>query len=352
MSSTLFYDPVCLQPYDTRTLQQQAMGGTEATVTRVADALEALVVQHNRTESYGRYRVPEKDTGVTRVIVNRDSRALARVRELYPNARTYLWLHDQFKPGSKRARWLASTADLMREMAVTVLCVSDTQRHNVEAALRTMHIADLRTHTVYNPIEDGLAPDASPVDVNKLVFFSSPNKGLKFTLDSFRYLRRCIPEMRLVVGNPGYKIRKSVHIDGVEYLGPQPQARMHAEVRTALCTLFPNFVIPETFGLVFAESNALGTPVLTCDCGAAAEVLGDRSQILPVTVGARVYERLLTHVSPKWREGPAKVAAAMGMFEPYVERIRSWRGGGRPRVAADPRFRLSAVTAQWRELLG
>ena len=352
MSSTLFYDPVCQQPYDTRTLRQQAMGGTEATVTRVADALEALVVQHNRTETYGRYRVPEKDPNVTSVIINRDSRAIRRVRELYPNARIYLWLHDQFKPGSKRAGWLASTADLMRERAVSVVCVSDTQRRNVEAALRTMHIADLRTHTIYNPIDDGLAPDGSAVDANKLVFFSSPNKGLKFTLDAFRYLRHCMPELRLVVGNPGYKIRKSVLIEGVEYLGPQPQPRMHAEVRTALCTFFPNFVIPETFGLVFAESNALGTPVLTCDCGSAAEVLGDRNQILPVTLAERVYERLMSHVSPKWREGPAKVAASMGLFEAYAERIRTWRSGGRPSVGPNPLFRLSAVTAQWRTLLG
>lgn len=352
MSSTLFFDPVCLQPYDTRTLRDQAMGGTEATVTRVADALEALVAQHNRTESYGRYRAPESDPNVTRVIINRDSRAIRRIRELYPNARVYLWLHDQFKPGSKRAGRLASTADLMREMQVSVVCVSDTQRRNVEAALRTMHMAELRTHTIYNPIDDELAPDESAVDTNKLVFFSSPNKGLKFTLDAFRYLRRRMPELRLVVGNPGYKIRKSVLIEGVEYLGPQPQARMHAEVRTALCTFFPNFVIPETFGLVFAESNALGTPVLTCDCGSAAEVLGDRSQILPVTLADRVYERLLSHVSPQWRAGPAKMAASMGLFEAYAERIRTWRGGGRPRVVPDPRFRLSAVAAQWRALLG
>jgi len=352
MSSTLFFDPACLQPYDTRTLRQQAMGGTEATVTRVADALGALVVQHNRTESDGRYRVPEKDTSVTSVIINRDSRAIRRVRELYPNARLYLWLHDQFKPGSKRAGWLASTADLMRELAVSVVCVSDTQRRNVEAVLRAMRIDDLSTRTIYNPIDEGLAPDGSPVDPNKLVFFSSPNKGLKFTLDAFRELRRRIPELRLVVGNPGYKIRKSVLMDGVEYLGPQPQARMHAEVRTALCTFFPNFVIPETFGLVFAESNALGTPVLTCDCGSAAEVLGDRSQLLPVTLADRVYEKLLSHVSPGWRAGPAKVAASLGLFEAYAERIQAWRNGARPRVGPDPRFRLSVITAQWAALLG
>jgi glycosyltransferase involved in cell wall biosynthesis len=351
MSATLFFDPTCLQPYDTRTLREQAMGGTEATVTRVADALGALVVQHNRTETYDRYRPPENMAEITSVVINRDSRALPRVRELYPNARIYLWLHDQLKPGSKRAGWLSSTADLLRELEVTIVCVSDSQRHGVEAALRTLRIDDLRTHTIYNPIDDSLAPDGSAYDVNKLVFFSSPNKGLKFTLDAFREMRRQMPELRLVVGNPGYKIRKSVLVEGVEYLGPQPQARMHTEVRTALCTFFPNFVIPETFGLVFAESNALGTPVLTHDCGAAVEVIGDRAQIFPVTVGARVYESLLTHVSPDWRAGPARVAAALGLFDIYAERIRAWRSGARPSVGPDPRFRLAAVAEQWRALL-
>jgi glycosyltransferase involved in cell wall biosynthesis len=351
MSATLFFDPACQQPYDTRTLREQAMGGTEATVTRVADALDALVAQHNRTENYGRYRAPEKNPSVTSVVINRDSRALPQVRELYPNARVYLWLHDQLKPGSKRAGWLASTASLLRELEVTVVCVSDSQRRDVEAALRTMRDGDLRTHTIYNPIDDALAPDGSPVDVNKLVFFSSPNKGLKFTLDAFRALRRRMPDLRLVVGNPGYKVRKSVLIDGVEYLGPQPQSRMLTEVRTALCTFFPNFVIPETFGLVFAESNAVGTPVLTHDCGAAVEVLGDRSQILPVTVADRAYEVLLSHVSPGWRAGPARVAASLGMFDVYAERIAAWRGGGRPRVGPDPRFRLAAVADQWRAFL-
>jgi glycosyltransferase involved in cell wall biosynthesis len=350
--SVLFFDPSCLEPYDTGTLRRQALGGTEATVIRVADALGALVAQHNRTETSGRYRTPEKNPDVTHVIVTRDSRALPRVREIYPNARILLWLHDQLKPGSKRAGWLASTADLMRELAVTVVCVSDSQRRGVEAALRTLRMENLRTHTVYNPIDDALEPDGSPIDRNKLIFFSSPNKGLKFTLDAFRALRRRIPELRLVVGNPGYKVRKSVLIEGVEYLGPQPQPRIHAEVRTALCTFFPNFVIPETFGLVFAESNALGTPVLTCDRGSALEVLGDRSQVLPVTLAARVYEKLLTHVSPGWRAGPARLAASLGLFDAFAERISTWRDGARPTVGPDPRFRLAAVTEEWRKLLG
>ena len=102
MSAILFFDPVCARPYDTETLRSQAMGGTEATVVRVADALGALVAQHNRTSASGRYLPPRHDAAITHVIVNRDSRALPVVHELYPNARLYLWLHDRVRPGSKR----------------------------------------------------------------------------------------------------------------------------------------------------------------------------------------------------------------------------------------------------------
>src|ERR1700732_2140504 len=128
MSSVLFYDPVCRQAYDTRTLQTCALGGTEATLTRVADALEAFVIQHNRTEDWARYRRPQRISGITHVIVNRDSRALPFVQEYYPGARVYLWLHDRFHPRARRARWLAATTALLRQSAVTVVCVSDWQR--------------------------------------------------------------------------------------------------------------------------------------------------------------------------------------------------------------------------------
>ena len=352
MSPILFFDPLCARPYDTDTLRRQAMGGTEATVVRIADALGALVAQHNRTAACGRYLPPGRDPGIGCVVVNRDSRALPAVRELYPNARIFLWLHDRMRPGSRRARWLASTAGLLRDLDVGVICVSDTQRQAVEATLRWMRADDrVHAHTIYNPIDDELVPDGSPIDDRKLVFLSSPNKGLKFTLDAFRGLRRRMPDLRLLVGNPGYKEDGLARIAGVEFLGPQPQARMHAEVRTALCTFFPNFVIPETFGLVFAESNALGTPVLTHDCGSALEILADARQVLPVTAAKRLYEGLLGPCSPRCRAIPARLAAGLGLFDAYLERIGAWRSGQRPVTGPDPRFRLSVVAQRWREVL-
>jgi glycosyltransferase involved in cell wall biosynthesis len=352
MSPVLFYDPVCQQPYDTRTLHAQALGGTESTLVRVADALGAWVMQHNRSHDWERYRSPQRLSGITGVIVNRDSRALPFVRKYYPTARVYLWLHDRFRPHARRARWLAATAPLLRESASTVICVSDWQRRGVEATLRSIGLADVvRALTIYNPVDDALRPDATAVDPGKLVFFSSPNKGLDFALDAFGELRRVMPQLRLLIGNPGYKQGADAPRAGVEFLGPQPQARMHQEVRSALCTFFPNFVIPETFGLVFAESHALGTPVLTHDCGAAAEIVGDPAQLLPVSAAARCYEAAAGSLPASWRRGPARLAAAAGLFDAYIERIRHWRGGARPQTGPDPRFLLSTVTAQWRALL-
>ncbi|HEY1891593.1 MAG TPA: glycosyltransferase [Steroidobacteraceae bacterium] len=352
MSAILFFDPACGRPYDSETLRREAMGGTEATVVRVADALGALVVQHNRVSANGRYLPPRVDRTVTHVIVNRDSHALAQVRELYPNARVHLWLHDRVRPHSKRARRIAADAAILRDLAVRVICVSDTQRLSVEAALRWMRLSDrVSASTIYNPVDDDLQPDGSPIDGRKLVFLSSPNKGLKFTLDAFGAVKKAMPDMRLVVGNPGYRTDMAARLDGVEYLGAQPQRRIHAEARTALCTFFPNFVIPETFGLVFAESKALGTPVLTHDCGAALEVLGDPAQVLPVTAAKRLYEGLLGGCPAGWRRGPAGVAGALGLFDAYVDRIRAWREGARPVTGPDPRFRLASVVQRWHETL-
>jgi glycosyltransferase involved in cell wall biosynthesis len=352
MPSVLFYDPLCRQPYDTHSLQHRATGGTEASVTRIADALGALVSQHNRSQDAGNYRTPVRIAGIEQVVVVRESRALPMLRELYPRARFHLWVHDRLDPGSTRARRLATTARLLRELEVRVICVSDTQRHRVEATLARIGVADrARAHTIYNPVADELAPDGRAIDRDKLVYFSSPNKGLAYTLDAFRSLRRRIPALRLLVGNPAYKRGGAGARDGVHYLGPQSQMRIHEEVRGALCTLALNFVLPETFGLVYAESKALGTPVLTHDYGAAAEVIGDPRQVLPVRRAQRAYEALVHGLPPHWRRGPARLADRGGLFDAYYERVALWRDGGRPQVGPDPRFRLSAVAAQWRTLL-
>lgn len=351
MSSILFYDPLCQAPYSTRTRHEAAQGGTEATVSRIADALEAFATQHNRTEAEGRYLPASRVGHIEHLVVVRDPRRLEQLHARFPEARLYLWMHDLVYPGNKRGRRLAAHADALRELAVTIVCVSDSQRRGVEALLASVPGRErIRITTIYNPIDDALVPNGAPVDPTKLVFFSSPNKGLAYALDAFGILRRSMPELRLHIGNPGYRQLHRMNLDAVHWLGALPSARILEEVRTALCVFYPNFVLPETFGLVLAEANAVGTPVLTHDCGSAAEVLADPRQLLAVTPGQRLYERAARAVPAQCRKVTAQWAARLGVFEPYVERIRAWKNGERPRTGPDARFRLSAIAARWRAL--
>ena len=360
MSAVLFFDATCQKPYARRMLEESALGGTEASVIRIAEALDARVMQHNRTEADGRYQPIGPAGGITHLIVLRDPRPLESIIARYPGARCYLWMHDLMRPGSKRGRRLAAALGVLSRHEVTLICVSDFQRAQVESIVRTGGAqARVRAVTLYNPVDDRLAPDGTAVDPAKLVFFSSPNKGLAYTLDAFRHLRRQMPELRLCVGSPGYKSLRRANIarvdggvDGVHWLGSLPQQRILAEVRSALCVFYPNFVLPETFGLVLAEAKAVGTPVLTHDCGAAAEVLGNAGETLPVRTAQRLYEYVGRVMPHALRPALAAAGGALGLFDSYAACVRAWREGARPVTGPDPRFLASAVAQRWRALFG
>ncbi len=352
MAPLLFFDPLCPRPYGEESLRAGGLAGTEASTVRIAEALDAWVAQHNRTEVAGRYRPPSAVAHVRHVVVLRDPRALKAAARLFPEAGFTLWVHDRIEPGSSRARWFARAVPELRRLQPDIVCVSDYQRARVAATVAGFPGCErLAVRRIYNPVDDAIVPDGTPVDPTKLLFLSSPNKGLRFALDAFRALRRRMPDLRLCVGNPGYKNFAAAATPGVEWLGSMPHARVLAEARAALCTFSPNFVIPETFGLVFAESHAVGTPVLTYDCGAAREVLGDVHELLPVTWAQRAYEAPLHRLDPRWRAVPALLADRFGLFDRCIERIRAWREGGRPHVGPDPRFRLSVIVGEWRSHL-
>src|SRR5262249_4247245 len=301
MAPLLFFDPLCPRPYGEASLREGGLAGTEASTVRVAEALDAWVAQHNRTEAEGRYRPPSAVAHVRQVVVLRDPRALKSAARLFPGAHLTLWVHDRIEPGSSRARWFAAAAPELRSLRPDVVCVSEYQRERVAATLAGLPGCEgLAVRRIYNPVEDAIVPDGTPIDPSKLVFFSSPNKGLRFALDAFRALRRRMPELRLCVGNPGYKSFAAAGIAGVEWLGSLPHARVLAAARPALCPFSPTLLIPELFGLVFAESRAVGPPVLTHAWGAAREVLGAPAELLPVTWAQRAYEAPLHRLEPAW----------------------------------------------------
>lgn len=317
-----------------------AIGGSEATLVRVACGLgmgfAVDVVQKARTVLHegGGVRWHPWDAldrlaaQVDTIVVQRHDALALPLRRRNRRARIVLWLHDSIDlarapAGTVRAELRALTFAALK---VTRVCVSPFHAANFRAALDLGRLAPALfppdIHVICNPVIAHLPDPRPPLDRDKLVYCSAPTGRLPMVLDAFAAVRAAIPSMRLHVASPAYDVADAADApEGVTFLGALSQARLHAELSDALCLFYPQWKVAEAFGLVFAEAHALGTPALAHDFGAAVDLLSPE-------------ERLDA------RDLPAVVA-----------RIKAWRDGARPQVAANPAFALDAVLDQWRALL-
>lgn len=124
--------------------------------------------------------------------------------------------------------------------------------------------------TVYNGIDTALYPLASRG--SRLVFLGRlhPDKGLHLAVE---VARRC-GERLLVAGivqDPAYFEPLRPHVD---YLGSLDVAGKNELFARARAVLHLN-TIPERFGLVMAEANCAGVPVVAMDLGSCREVIAD-----------------------------------------------------------------------------
>ncbi len=333
MHRILFGDITCPQPYDGNTLQTQPQGGSESTLTRVAEALasqghQVRVAQHNRLERTvidGVEYVPARgkaDFVPTHVVAFRTTSILNYTRKTWPEAKSYVWYQDFPHPG---AFFHQQATALARDGATPVL-VSDWHEELWRDHLRAYgfdgHVA---TRRIYNAIPDDLHPDGTPVDRDKFVFFSSPHKGLAQTLRFFSHLGEHpdLRNVRLYVANPGYSGHDMIGPDNPTLvdLGPLSWGRVIQEVRSAFLVLHYNPVYPETFGLVHAEADAVGTPWISGKTGANPEVCCQPDEL-----------------------------ADLDDPESVIDRIIRWRTEGRPEVRAGEQFRLSRIAAEWQSL--
>ena len=69
-------------------------------------------------------------------------------------------------------------------------------------------------------------------------------------------------------------IAPHINQTSVRFIGPVDPAQRDALLKEAYTVLHPN-TIPERFGLVMAESNAAGVPVIAMDLGSCREVIAD-----------------------------------------------------------------------------
>lgn len=327
MKSILFIDEVCPKPYSFIDLLTTPMGGTEATVIRIADALahtnqfQVYVEQHNRTEDdltlNTKYLIQGKAGKADYVVCLRDPKSVERARSRFPNAKIYLWSHDLPNQSLGHSVKLLKASGCLANITVSQY----HQMQSIELLKAYGYQGEFKVLKIYNPIEDRLIPDDTVFNPDKLSFVSSPHKGLGQALQIFKNLRNFNPKFELHVTNPGYFLPDLGQIPGVIFHGPMIHADSLQHVRESLCLFYPNTVFPETFGLVMAESDAVGTPVLTHSLGASYEVLDLPHEIVDCT-------------KPKM----------------VIDRVMEWYNGSRPTVRGKPKFRLSTVIKEWVKL--
>lgn len=321
MTDLRIVDPCTPRPYDTMQ-SLRGLGGTEATVMRVANALSAqadiVIEQSNRTTSDVlnriRFRPLELSARDGKVIVVINSWKVAlKLRRANPSARILVWLHVH--PGRHNRQMGAR----LREAGIDILCVSRSHTRALQKFLSPRPEIGF----IYNPVPDDLKPDQTLRQRDRLIFASSPHKGLPQVLGLFASARLEMPDLTLVLANPGYMRWPLPALpEGTVIRGALSHAEVIAEFRRALCLFYPQSQFSETFGLVIAEANAVGCPALLHgDIGANREIASTPEQCIDA-------------------------ADTDGI----IARLKEWQNA-HPRIGIRPEFRLSAVAAEWAALL-
>lgn len=173
-------------------------------------------------------------------------------------------------------------------------------------------------------VPNGCAPQPPPLPPEQreqLLFVGTfePRKNLERVLEAYRLVRAerpDVPEL-VVVGGPGWRGAEELQRDaagtpGVRTLGYIDDEHLGTLYRQARMLLFPSLY--EGFGLPIIEAMAAGTPVITSNRGAQAEVAGGAALLVDPLSSRDIADgitRLLddTNLVQNLREQGGRVAA-------------------------------------------
>ena len=131
--------------------------------------------------------------------------------------------------------------------------------------------------TVYNGIDLGLCPlQQSPG--KDLIFLGRihPDKGVHLAIEVARLAGLRLLIAGIIQDDAYFREQVEPHLDdqNIRYIGPVGVAGKNELFSQARALLHLN-TIPERFGLVLAEANAAGVPVIAMDLGSCSEVIAD-----------------------------------------------------------------------------
>lgn len=130
--------------------------------------------------------------------------------------------------------------------------------------------------TVYNGIDLALYP-LQPFPGHALVFLGRihPDKGVHLAVAVARLSGLPLIIAGIVQDKKYFREQVEPFLDGdIRYVGPVDVDGKNELFRSAIALLHLN-TIPERFGLVLAEANAAGVPVVAMDLGSCREVIAD-----------------------------------------------------------------------------
>jgi glycosyltransferase involved in cell wall biosynthesis len=144
--------------------------------------------------------------------------------------------------------------------------------------------------TVYNGIDFSLYP-FQPVGGDHLIFLGRihPDKGVHLAIEVARLSGSPLLIAGIIQDQTYFREQVQPHLDRkIRYIGPVDVQGKNELFSHARALLHLN-TIPERFGLVLAEANAAGLPVIAMDLGSCREVIKDRETgFLVASVGQAV----------------------------------------------------------------
>lgn len=353
MKNILFVDGVAPFKYDFEIVKEKGIGASEGYLLHLANELKPyynITISQRKYEkgdervNNGVYFIPldkkviENSGHYDIIIVQRQHFLIKELKELYPNAKIIVWLHDFFEGSCYSSMEKNELQDIFA--SALFVCVSKWQMNNYLTNLKLRKAEVKEENFTYNnffiPIPK--IENKMPYDKNKLVYFSAGHKGFDFSFFAFKFLHEINPDFRFYVANPTYDQKYQFENCGLKdspvvYLENLNREDVFNHLQSSLCALHLNNVYPETFGCINAEANSVGCPVLCYDLGATISAIDS-----PYKSGQFI------------QSNPYRYDKDNLMY--ITETIFKWRKYGKPKVKLPEHLETKKIIDKWKEIIG